>query len=1842
VAGEWNHFRLSWEDSNSGGSMNKKYAYLNGVAFSTNQGSAVGDRTASLAGLIRLGNSWQYNSGFDGAIDEFAIFDDAVDSSSGDNWGNFDGSLPSLAWTAGQTAGTSLNTGVNIFLAHFDSAMDPKEGFVWADYFTGHPEMVFTNGADTLTGDRIRVVTYPYRTRIWTDNTGSQYTPSARTKYSEGYAQGSEIGWMTGFQYHHRAASTSQVNPITSPVLNLRRQVRIWSDEDATPAENTAPINQSYGITLYYPGEIDINHLELNQLFYGLYLIGNPYKPAAPYASQYIRKSAFNNIKQYPVYTVSKTLGSQTIDGNNIASLDYTFVGLKEDSSSNITFSNNIITAYMRDSAAYNQIYLNGGRIFTVSGNILLNSRYPLYLAAGTAKVTISDNEFWRFRRAIQFMGNSFITLSDDTFDGGISSEATNGYFGTALYVAPGTSNVEIADDGSIYGRSVPNEVDINLPPDTTSWLAGSLFRYTGNNITSTNPYHYMGLSSQDNFGNEYVATAIPGVDARISFGKNIANFTNYGIMRTTGADLDDTLVKTGGGYAWRMESTSESDALEYTAKVVGVSGSPLAVTGYLRLNANYGTANLPTVTLSGLGMTGANLIWTAQSTSDTWQQFVVSGTPTESALATLTISVKSEPVIADSGTAENVDDAQSIYLPTMIEDTDKNWTWNEWAGYKLRDDQNFTFDIVGNTANRLFLKGTRIPFGNTLPTQPYGANYEIFSPPYVYLDDVSVLSGTVDTGTLDFHSSGQPVSPWLSTGLTAAGIWGAQWSSFSDITGSFGQLLQDALIARYGDISDPTPASGDFDTNLPTSDDDYYNNGVIIFTEGANKGVVRRISDYNGSAKNIVVDPAFPQTPADGDRFAILAATANSAASGGATAAEIWSYALRQLTTEDLEGGGSLATQADITALNNISAADIWAYANKTITGITSAGAQAIWDAACAILNTSGSVGKLVCDNLDVAVSSRSSLTAAQVWAETTKTITGLSDPALAALANSVWSNTTRELSAYGNTLTAQAVWNALTSSLTTIDSIGKLLVTNVDETISSRSSQSSLDTHESAEAAFRTQTTETLGAMTVNVAEVLTQLSDIETKIEAIQTTLNSMDDKLDVLGTSISSIKTTVEEINTKVTAIQTVTNSILTKWGSYSAGDIIGYVNTLEDYLGDPDDASSSETVFGRIKEVKESIGTGGTIDLVYSQVQETHDKLVEVQTELGFNGKSTTAYDEMVDIKENIDEVNDDLSTLDTNTTSIATSVTSVSNSLKTVTDRIGQVSVDSFTQLFEVKKTDIDYLKNKVIELKAVADINRQLMEKTVNEPVVKVIMEWGSVIIKFVIVNPSSSTAQKIPFKAFLPKEAKQEYIMDLGGLTLNYDATTEQYYVTADIALKAGESIIRSVEIKDVWTISDDEVASLRKQSEELSNGLKSTSYFAQGLTLKTDINTRLDKVARKQKDNNATPQDHILAYRENQEDLKAVNENIKGLKDLLLSSSAGSNFLASIGGIQTFSTWGIVLVLIFGMGALGSFYYSLWKRKMVTVAVGKNKDAKTIELPTPSPFELIGLRLSWVKKVAFGWVYLVKDMVMFLTNILKKITVKKATKKGNTLPKSFPKKTLLIVVAVSLPIALISGGILSFENAAREREAVEKAKISIATVTPVPSNEEKVANLVKEMDEKAKEEKEANEQVEKYLAETGENEKQVLSATSDLTAQYQQLVAIKQTPTGWLNVRKLPSTSSEILTKVFPGESYPFSEVKNGWYNILLKDLTEGWVSGEYVVEEKQISTQDKEYVQVVPPEGDGVNVRETPNKEGMVIKIIYLKGKYLKLAAEDGWVKIELLDGKHGWVAEKYVQ
>ena len=337
---------------------------------------------------------------------------------------------------------------------------------------------------------------------------------------------------------------------------------------------------------------------------------------------------------------------------------------------------------------------------------------------------------------------------------------------------------------------------------------------------------------------------------------------------------------------------------------------------------------------------------------------------------------------------------------------------------------------------------------------------------------------------------------------------------SFESLSADSAVIKQNVDFIRNSTFDFSGSADGGTITTLVDADltqpDDYWNEYELVMLSGSNAGERRTISDFVNSNQTLTVASAFSNAIAPQDKYVIshekkmvdtiwtwtdrqLTSATNIASavwsySGartltaiGSLAADIWDNSFaptRRLTDATLTAGGDLATKSDVDSskadllaaindnaaligqLNDISASDVWDYGARSLNqgvDLSSSSTLAIWNVAKSQLVADGSVGQQIVNNLDAQVSSRSALTAGDVWASATRTLT---DYNVDATALAVWQSAQRTLTEHGESITAADVWNTLSSSLTGVGTIGNQLAQNVDSTISSRASQGSVDT--------------------------------------------------------------------------------------------------------------------------------------------------------------------------------------------------------------------------------------------------------------------------------------------------------------------------------------------------------------------------------------------------------------------------------------------------------------------------------------------------------------------------------------------------------------------------------------------------------------------------------------------------------------------------------------------------------------------------------------------------------------------------------------------------------------
>jgi hypothetical protein len=242
------------------------------------------------------------------------------------------------------------------------------------------------------------------------------------------------------------------------------------------------------------------------------------------------------------------------------------------------------------------------------------------------------------------------------------------------------------------------------------------------------------------------------------------------------------------------------------------------------------------------------------------------------------------------------------------------------------------------------------------------------------------------------------------------------------------------------------------------------------------------------------------------------------------------------------------------------------------------------------------------------------------------------------------------------------------------------------------------------------------------------------------------------------------------------------------------------------------------------------------------------------------------------------------------------------------------------------KATGKAALKNLVFSLQGLAGLNRARLASAVDSPVRGLWLEEGSIIFRAVITNPSSLIAQSAPIKFFLPKELKMEDIMTIDSmLSAGYDTVADSLAVTGTFDLKPGVTKIVAVEVNDVWQLSDDELAGITKKAADLTKSLEKSALLSQGIMLKGDIESSVQKLLSSQI-KSTKPENRIKLYREAQLELLTVGANMTQLENLVAQATGNSSIMGFVGGVSTTAVFGIILVVVAGFVFMSSYFKRL----------------------------------------------------------------------------------------------------------------------------------------------------------------------------------------------------------------------------------------------------------------------------------------------------------------------------
>ncbi len=514
---------------------------------------------------------------------------------------------------------------------------------------------------------------------------------------------------------------------------------------------------------------------------------------------------------------------------------------------------------------------------------------------------------------------------------------------------------------------------------------------------------------------------------------------------------------------------------------------------------------------------------------------------------------------------------------------------------------------------------------------------------------------------------------------------------------------------------------------------------------------------------------------------------------------------------------------------------------------------------------------------------------------------------------------------------------------------------------------------------------------------------------------------------------------------------------------------------------------------------------------------------------------------------------------------------------------INQLPLDKGVLALVSEKDSERDIKNKALGLLGLIIANKKLMTQDGHKAFASTWLEIGSIVFKTIVTNPSDTQTQEVPFEYALPEEIKEEDIKEVDeGISVEFNVEENRYYLVGDFELEPGESKTVSVTVDDkVFYINDRDIDSIRKQASDLMGPLEDTSYYAQGVTLKSDIDVSLDK-ALSLRDSAVTPEQKIQAYRGGMTELASSRAKIESMKELVTSAGSVGTLFGLVGDRQSVAVGGIVIVVIVGFVLM-----ILYMRRMRAQDVMRYKSEMDKLSSVESKVEGVGKQGVAVGKVVGGH---------------------GGSKNKGRLPKRL--KVALVIVGVFALLGTALGGMSRVNDAGKK--AALAAGESRAPVSQVLGEE-----VEAEVDTEVVDNQEGV-SIEIYVPKGAR-----VTIYSEPEFSSEEITVLKKTSEaleigkedGWVKV-SAKIDRREVIGWVESdfveyAEDLDSEEVLPGGKVVIYEDLT-----GE-------------------------VRVRTKPGN-GKVIGKVYAGDELTLLSSEGGWFEVELEDGTVGWVSEEYGQ
>lgn len=155
-----------------------------------------------------------------------------------------------------------------------------------------------------------------------------------------------------------------------------------------------------------------------------------------------------------------------------------------------------------------------------------------------------------------------------------------------------------------------------------------------------------------------------------------------------------------------------------------------------------------------------------------------------------------------------------------------------------------------------------------------------------------------------------------------------------------------------------------------------------------------------------------------------------------------------------------------------------------------------------------------------------------------------------------------------------------------------------------------------------------------------------------------------------------------------------------------------------------------------------------------------------------------------------------------------------------------------------------------------------------------------GDVIINILAVNGTDATKDR-EISELLPREIRQEDILDTAGLEMVYDVEMESYRVVGSVTLDPKESRTFRIRLRDVWSIDPAQIEQIRAQIDNSFSQVEGTEYVDTAKIKKDSLERRLDYILSEQVNNADNAGQRIGRYRTYEKELNEIRDKAVSIK-------------------------------------------------------------------------------------------------------------------------------------------------------------------------------------------------------------------------------------------------------------------------------------------------------------------------------------------------------------------------